>query len=472
MMEFPFVDGVSQAELVRRKELTARELVEAAIARIERFNPALNAVVTSLYDAALSAAEQPIGSGPLAGVPFLLKDLLASYGGAKTTCGSKFLRDFVCDHDSELVKRLKRAGLIIIGKTNTAEFGLLPTTEPELFGPTLNPWDPTRTPGGSSGGAAAAVAGGLVPLAHGNDGGGSIRIPASCCGVFGIKPTRARNPLGPDFGDIMNGLVVEHALTRSVRDSAALLDVTAGPDLGDPYCTPPLERPLLEEVGRDPGRLRIAFTAICGETRAHPDCVRALHDCAGVLARLGHEVEEDAPSFDRRSFRQAFNIVWATGCAKSIKGAVRAVGRTPMEEELEPFTRALYELGKEQTASAYLQAVERLQRIARKVAGFFVDYDVLLTPTLAEPPVPLKTFAVTAEDPLAVIDRAWNFAPFTALANATGQPAMSVPLFWNDTGLPIGSHFLGRFGEEGKLFRLGSQLEAEKPWAKKTPAVL
>jgi amidase len=258
--EFAFLDATDQAKLVRKKEVQAIELVEAAIERIERLNPTLNAVVTTMYDQARKAATGDLPEGPFTGVPFLLKDLLAQYNGVRMTMGSKLFRDFVADHDSELVKRLKRAGVIILGKTNTPEFGILPTTEPLLFGPTHNPWDTARTTGGSSGGSAAAVAAGMVPMAHGNDGGGSIRIPASCCGVFGLKPTRARNPLGPDFGDLMSGLVAEHVLTRSVRDSAALLDATSGPDLGDPYWAPPPARPFLEEVGVDPGRLRIAFT--------------------------------------------------------------------------------------------------------------------------------------------------------------------------------------------------------------------
>lgn len=256
-----------------------------------------------------------------------------------------------------------------------------------------------------------------------------------------------------------------------MRDSAALLDITSGPDLGDPYWAPPLERPLYEEVGRDLGRLKIAFTVFAGQSSVHPDCAHALHDCALLLASLGHEVTEDAPSFDFCSFREAFNTVWAAGCAKSIEAAIRELGRSPEKNELEPFTCALYQVGKRQTASAYLQAVETLQKITRKIARFFVEYDILLTPTLAEPPVPLNTFAMAAGGPFAVIDRAWKFTPFTALANATGQPAMSVPLFWNHSDLPIGSHFLGRFGEEAKLFRLGSQLEAEKPWANKMPSL-
>ena len=295
--EFAFLDAIAQAALVRSREVSPIELVDAAIARIERLNPHLNAVVTTMYEEARRIAQGRLPSGPFGGVPFLLKDSLASYAGVHTTSASRLLRDRVCDHDSELVARLKRAGLIVLGKTNLPEFGLLPTTEPHLFGATRNPWNPQRTPGGSSGGAAAAVSAGMVTMAHGTDGGGSIRIPASCCGVFGLKPTRARNPSGPDHGDVRGGLVVEHALTRSVRDSAALLDATAGPDAGDPYCAPAPRRPFLHEVGVDPGRLRVAFSAHT-LVPLHNDCAVALHDAAMLCHDLGHEVIEAKPRID------------------------------------------------------------------------------------------------------------------------------------------------------------------------------
>lgn len=273
--ELAFLDATAQAELVRRKEVTPLELVDAAIERVERVNPSLNAVVTPMYDLARESAAGGLPDGPFTGVPFLLKDLFASYAGVRMTFGSEFLRDFVPDHDSELVARLKRAGLVTIGKTNTPEFGILPTAEPTLFGPCRNPWDTGRSTGGSSGGSAAAVAAGMAPMAHANDAGGSIRIPASCCGVFGLKPTRARNPLGPDIGDVFGGIVVEHAVTRSVRDSAALLDATSGPDTGDPYWAPPPQRPFIQEVGAGPGRLKIAVvTESPMGGPVHEDCGR------------------------------------------------------------------------------------------------------------------------------------------------------------------------------------------------------
>ena len=302
MTDLAFLDTTALAELVRRKEVQPVELVEAAIERIERLNPMLNAVVTPMYEQGRAAATGKLPDGPFVGVPFLLKDLLAFYKGVRWTATMALLRDFVADHDSELVVRLKRSGLIpLLGKTNLCEFGLLPTTEPHLFGPCRNPWDTERTTGGSSGGSAAAVAAGMVPMAHGNDGGGSIRIPASCCGLFGLKPTRGRNPLGPSFGDIMNGLVAEHAITRSVRDSAALLDATSGPDVGDPYWAPPPLRPFVQEVGVDPGRLRIAFTTVAPTgVSIHPDCISAVQDAASFCADLGHEVVEAAPVIDAK----------------------------------------------------------------------------------------------------------------------------------------------------------------------------
>jgi amidase len=464
--EYSRLDAIALTELVLRKEVTPRELVEAAIERIEELNPTLNAVVTPMYEQALSAANSPTIDGPFAGVPFLLKDLLAAYAGVKMTLGSTLFRDFVTDHDSELVARLKRAGLIIVGKTNTPELGILPTTEPRLFGPSRNPWDTSRTTGGSSGGSAAAVAAGMVPMAHANDGGGSIRIPASCCGLFGLKPTRARNPLGPDFGDLMSGLVVEHAVTRSVRDSAALLDATSGPDSGDPYWAPPPARPFIMEVGADPGKLRIAFTTQTATgASVHEDCVRAVEDAAALCADLGHEVVEAAPELDGELIAHAFNVIWSSGCASTLNLL------NPKQDQVEPLTWALYEVGRHYTAADYLHALVTMQRVSRQIADFMVDYDALLTPTLAEPPVPLGTFDAPPDDPLKGLRRAKEFVPFTPICNITGQPAMSVPLFWNAEVLPIGTHFIGRFGDEATLFRLASQLEQARPWADRRPPV-
>jgi amidase len=470
--ETALLDATAQADLVRRKEVKAIELVGAAIERIERLNPTLNAVVTPMYDLARKTAAGPLPEGPFAGVPYLLKDFLASCAGVRMTLGASLMRDFVADHDCELVKRLKRAGLVILGKTSTPELGLLPTTEPRLFGPCRNPWDTTRTTGGSSGGSAAAVAAGMVAMAHGNDGGGSIRIPASCCGLFGLKPTRGRNPLGPDFGDVLSGLVAEHAITRSVRDSAALLDCTSGPDVGDPYWAPPPARPFLEEVGADPGRLRIAFTVDAGpDIRIHKDCVTAVRDAASLCTELGHDVVERAPDIQREAVNRSFMAVWAAGCTANLEGISYVTGKKLGPDQVEPLTWALHEMGLKIRASDYLLSLIVFQKLGRDLHRFMADYDVLLTPTLGEPPVPLGTFDPPPDNPLLGFVRTAQFVPFTPIANATGQPAMTVPLFWNDEGLPVGVHFMGRFGDEATLFRLAAQLEQARPWSNRRPPV-
>jgi amidase len=447
-------------------------LVDAAIGRIERWNPRINAVVTPLFEPARAAAKEPLPDGPFRGVPFLVKDLGAggTLAGVRMTMGTAFMSRFVPDHDSELVKRLKRSGLIILGKTNTPELGILPTTEPRFLGVCRNPWDLNRTTGGSSGGSAAAVAAGFVPMAHANDGGGSIRIPASCCGLFGLKPTRARTPLGPDYGDLFSGLIADHAVTRSVRDCAALLDATAGADVGDPYWAPPPERPFLQEVGQNPGKLRIAFTAKApGETAVHPDCAKAVHDAARLCGSLGHEVEEASLDLPWEMISQSFTVLWSAGCAFVIDGLSFVTGKVPHPGEFEPLTWTLYSMGKKQEASAYLLALALLQRFSREVARFFLRHDILLTPTLAEPPLPLGSFDSPPDNPLHGLRMAEKFVPFTPICNITGQPAMSVPLSWNGEGLPVGVHFVGRFGDEATLFRLAAQLEEACPWNKRFP---
>jgi amidase len=467
--ELSQMDATAQAELVRKKEVKPLDLVQAAIDRIERINPRINAVVTRLYDEALAAAETVSIEAPFAGVPFLLKDLAASLAGVPMSSGSRWLKQYVPDRDSELVVRYKRAGLIILGKTNTPEFGILPTTEPALFGPTRNPWNTSLTPGGSSGGSAAAVATGMVPMAHANDGGGSIRIPASCCGVFGLKPTRARNPLGPFLGDVYTGLVAEHAVTRTVRDSAALLDTTSGYAPGDPYCAPPPARPFAQEAGTDPGRLRIAFSAQTPlGTDIHPDCVAAVEDAARLLSDLGHEVVNAAPAYNGELIWKHFMSIWTAGTVWTIRNNVYGLGRRPEEGEIESITSAYQALGETVSAADYLIAVQYFQMLARQIAAFMKDYDVLLSPTLGSPPLPLGSFTPTPEDGLA-LGVASRFVPFTPIFNATGQPAMSVPLFWNSEGLPIGTHFAGRFGDEATLFRLAAQLEQARPWANRRP---
>lgn len=464
--EFQWLDGLAQAELVKKGEVTTGELLEAAIGRNEQLNPALNAVITPMYDEARNAT---VPAGPFHGVPFLLKDLGAAYSGVRLTGGSTALRDYVPTADSELVKRFKQAGLVTFGKTNTPEFGLLPTTEPTLLGACHNPWDLTRTAGGSSGGAAAAVAAGIIPVAHASDGGGSIRIPASCCGLFGLKPTRARTPIGPTMGDVISGLSIHHCVSRSVRDSAALLDAIAGPMLGDPYCAPPQERLYLEEVGLPPRPLKIAFSTVAPNgVPIAPDCVAAVEDAAKLCADLGHHVEEAAPRVNAERFQQTFTAMWAAGCSWSIKGLEFLLEKPADPAEYEPLTWAFHVMGQQISSGDYLLAVQSVQIMARQIAHFFTEYDMWLTPTVAEPPPRLGEFSAP-DNVLHGFQRAMRFVPFTPIANGTGQPAMSVPLYWNEDNLPIGVHFFGRFGDEPTLFRLAAQLETARPWSHKRP---
>jgi len=479
--EYEEHDAIGLAELVRRGEVTASELVEEALARIERRNPAIGAVVHRMDDRAREAAQGFDAGGPdaarrqgaLAGVPMLLKDLMADHEGVPTTSGSRFLEGTVASADSELVRRYKGAGLLPVGKTNACELGLLPTTEPLCYGPTRNPWNLEHSAGGSSGGSAAAVAAGIVPLAHANDGGGSIRIPASCCGLVGLKPTRARNPLGPNVGDVMSGLVCEHVVTRSVRDSAAVLDATAGPDLGDPYWAPPPPRPFLDEVGRDPGRLRIAFwPRTLDGAPIHPECAAAAESAARLCAGLGHEVEEAKIPLSQDALSQAFMAIWASGCTATIDGLALVTGREVREDRFEPLTWAMYRIGSTITAAQYQLAVGALQRAAREIAGFFERYDIWLTSTLGAPPLPLGVIDGNESDAVKAFEPLFGYVPYTAVCNGTGQPAISLPLHWSEAGLPIGVQLAGRFGDEGLLLCLAAQLEAERPWFDRRPPAL
>jgi amidase len=486
-------DGLGLAELVRKKEVKPSELVEEAISRIEKLNAQLNAVIYKMYELARKAADGDIPDGPFKGVPFLMKDIMMAYAGVPLTNGSRFLKDFVPDHDSELVKRFKAAGLIVVGKTNTSEFGLVPITEPELFGPTNNPWDLGRTPGGSSGGSAAAVAARMVPLAYGADGGGSIRIPASCCGVFGLKPTRGRNPMGPDFGEGWRGLACSHVLTRSVRDSAAMLDATAGPDIGAPYYAVPPARPFLSEVGTDPGKLRIAFTSkpfLSGIV--DKDCVKGLEATGKLCQNLGHEVIEATLQIDGRAFAKAFLTIACVETRATIEEAEVLLNRKAAFKDFEPSTWVLGLLGRRCRAPELSKSLNLVQRTARQIGEFFEKYDVLLTPTLAMPPLVTGALQLKGSQLVAMkllgrlnagglismfsgidvlAEHVFGFVPYTPLFNVTGQPAMSVPLYWNDEGLPIGMQFVGRYGDEATLFRLASQLEKARPWSQRIPPI-
>ena len=473
--ELADLDSIGQAALVRGGEVTAAELVQAAIERVERHNPSVNAVVTRMYDLALERAAQPLPDGPLAGAPFLLKDFLAEYEGVRFTEASASLRHNVSTADSELVRRYKAAGLITVAKTNLPELAIGVTTEPRLFGPTRNPWSLDRLPGGSSGGAGAAVALGMTPMAHGNDAGGSIRIPASCCGVFGLKPTRGRNPLGPVFGDLISGLVAEHALTRSVRDSAALLDATAGADVGDPYPAPAQSGTFLSSVEGDPGRLRVAFSESTplGDPM-HADCVAAVREAASLCEEMGHEVVEAMPEFDAETVWLSVTKLIAVGVAWTIAHWDRELGRDGKhsEDDFEPFILSMAERGRALSAAEYLLTVQDGQRASRDVARFFQQYDVWLTPTLGTPPPPLGTFAYSPDnDPFEHRRKMAGFSPFTYIFNVTGQPAASVPLHWNDDGLPIGVHLAARYGDESTIFRLAAQMEEARPWAPRLSAL-
>lgn len=472
MQNYPYFDAVGLAQLVKRGEVSPAELVEAAIARIEQVNPQVNAVIHKMYDSARAVAKKASFSGPFAGVPFLMKDLLAFVKDEPLSMGSKLMKDFIAPHDSELVRRIRRAGFVLLGKTNTPEFGLPPTTEPVAFGPTRNPWNLNRSSGGSSGGAAAAVAAGMVPAAHGNDGGGSIRIPAACCGVFGMKPTRGRFTLAPDLGDYLSGFVVQGVLTRSVRDSALWYDLMAGPAPGDPYFAPPPQRPYSEIIDGDPPRLRIGFTTrppLGGEVSA--DSRAGVAATVKLLRDLGHEVEEREISVPEEFFAENFVPIWTSGVAQSFDFIGKTRGDPVRAEEVEPFSWALYQVGRVQSASDYLRAVQACQLISRQVAAEFASMDVWLTPVLGQPPVELGALDFVPEDPMRAFLRGKDFVPFTALCNMTGQPAMSVPLYWNEEGLPMGSHLVGRYGDETTLFKLAAQLERAQPWLERRPSL-
>jgi Asp-tRNA(Asn)/Glu-tRNA(Gln) amidotransferase A subunit family amidase len=465
-----FVDGLGLAAKVRSGEVSAVELVETAIQRIETHNPSLNAIVAKAFEQALEAAKKQTPDGPFAGVPFLLKDLGGALKGVPFTGGSRFFKDACPPVDSILVQRYKAAGLIPLGRTNTPEFGLNASTEPVLFGPTHNPWDLEKTPGGSSGGSAAAVAAGLVPLAHASDGGGSIRIPASCCGLFGLKTTRARNTMAPYLGESLAGCSVEHVVSRTVRDSAAALDATAGPAPGDPYMAPPPAQPYLDQVEREPKQLRIAIsTKAFSDVPVHADCVSATEKTGKLCEKLGHIVEEAAPTFDSDSLDQDYNNLFAVGATANIRQRASGLGKEPDKAGFENVTWAMMQQADQLRASDYVQILNRLHGISRAIAAFFETYDLLLTPTLATPPVPLGHLNMMSEDLADYVNRLWHFAAFTYQFNVTGQPAMSMPLFWNDDNLPIGTQFVGRYGDEATLFQLAGQLERAAPWHDRWP---
>jgi amidase len=470
------MDATDQAALVRSNQASPLELVDAAIAAIEKLNPELNAVIHPLFDRARAEAAGPLPDGPFKGVPFLLKDLGAVLDGTPFSEGSAFAGDYVTrGGDQELTARFRAAGFVICGKTNTPEFGILPTTEPHRFGATRNPWDPTRTTGGSSGGSAAAVASGMVPVAHANDGGGSIRIPASACGLVGLKPTRGRVSLAPRYGDVTSGLVCEHVVSRSVRDSAAILDATSGPVPGDPYAAvAPRFGTFAEAAFRPPERLRIALMvdSPVGSV-VHLDCVAAARSAAALCESLGHEVVEPKLAVDGDQLLEHFINVWSAGTAWTMLDWEERIGRLATPDDVEALTWAMVSMGRALDAGHYLKSVEELQKMGRQMAAFFDDngVDLLLTPTLGQPPVPLGSFEPTPENPLNGLFVAGDFVPFTPVFNATGQPAISVPLSNNPDGLPIGVQFVARTGDEETLLSVAGQLEQAAPWADRVPRI-
>ena len=472
-------DATAQAELIRSGQASPSELVDEAIGRIEALNPELNAVITPLFEKARAAASSPdLPDGPFRGVPFLLKDLACHSAGDPMYEGARFLRDagWVEHEDTVLAARFRAAGFVFCGKTNVPEFGILPTTETEAFGPARNPWDTSRSTGGSSGGSAAAVAAGLVAAAHGNDGGGSIRIPAAHCGLVGLKPSRGRISLGPDTGDVMTGLVNEGVLTRSVRDTAAILDAVMGSTSRDPYAAPPLPGPLVAELDAEPRQLRIALrTAPPGrQYETHPDCVEAAHVAARLLESLGHAVDEvELEALDAEGVTETFLQRWGAGTAWVLDYWERKVGRAPTADDVEPLTWALAELGRGVTAADYLSAIEAHQVLAWKLAEWqeTAGYDLVLTPTTAEPAPPLGSFAAPDDQPLMPIVRATPFAAFTAGLNMTGAPAISLPLHVDAQGLPVGAQLVAPYGREDVLIRVAAQCERAAPWSDRRPAV-
>ena len=474
--ELARLDAIAQAELVRRGEVTPLELVDAAIERIEKLNPELNAVITPLYEKARAAARHPnLPQGPFRGVPFLVKDAVCHTAGDPYHCGMRFLRDlgWVEQEDTYLAARFRAAGFVFVGKSNTPELAFSPTTEPLAYGPTRNPWDPRRSPSGSSGGSAAAVASGMVAVAHGNDLGGSIRMPASACGLVGLKPTRARSTLGPQLGEFWWELTHEHVLTRSVRDSAAVLDAISGPAVGDPYSAPPPERPFLDEVGRPPGSLRIGLcTRVPGTgDEPHPDCRAAAENAAHLLEDLGHAVEPSGPTvLERAEDFAGAGLVMMVSIARELDRWSARTGRTIGQHDVEPTNWWAAQIGRAVSAPQYVEATEQLHRAARALAAWWEEgFDVLVTPMLSQPPPLLGPLGPEGGDPAQVLARWGAFAPYAIPFNVSGQPAISLPLYWNDDGLPIGVQLVAAYGREDVLIQLASQLEAALPWRDRLP---
>jgi Asp-tRNA(Asn)/Glu-tRNA(Gln) amidotransferase A subunit family amidase len=465
-------DALGLAELVRRKEVSPTELLEAAIERVEARNPAVNAVTMKLYDYGRKQIADGLPDGPFRGVPFLMKDLTSPVAGVKMTRGSRFFADTPpSPADSEHVKRLRKAGLVIFGRTNTCELGLSLTCEPRLHGPTRNPWNLAHISGGSSGGAAAAVAARVLPIAHASDGFGSIRAPAACCGLVGLKPTRSRNTFAPFAGEGLGGVSTEHAVSLSVRDSAALLDATRGAGAGDPYVAPLPARPFIEEVSAKPAALKIAWTAKAPSgAPIDVECLRLLKETVKLCADLGHRVEERDPEIDGAAIVPTFLTLASANTVVNLASHPTA-GRPAREREVERITWLTAKMGEKITAADYVRATQTAHRLGRQMAAFHADWDVLLTPGLASPAVKLGWLDMMMEDVDEYWRRVFAFSPFTVWFNLTGQPGMMLPLGQSTGGLPLAVQLVGRFGDESTLIRLGAQLESARPWFGRKPAL-
>ena len=464
-------DALGLAGLVKTKQVSAKELLDLAIARTEALNPRYNFISQNHFDLARTTVAKGVPDGPFAGVPWLIKDLNTYIAGQVTQNGSRIYRDFRPNYTSELVKRHERAGLVIFGKTTTPEFGLTGTTESVVTGATRNPWNIEHSSGGSSGGSAVAVALGVIPAAHATDGGGSIRIPASACGLFGLKPSRGRVPMGPPRTEGWGGMSCHHEITRTVRDSAALLDATHGPELGARYSAPTPERPYLEEVTREPGRLRIALMLTPpSNTPVAPECIEAARNAAKLCESLGHIVEEAAPKLDAAALGMASFVMTGASVAADLEDRAKALGVPLSLDLVEPVTMMFRDVGAKFQATDWVRANIAFQDAARTLAEFMQNYDVILTPTLAETPQKLGALSLSQEVQT-YLRNVTPYSPFAALFNQTGQPSMSVPLAMSKSGLPIGVMFSGRYGDEATLFRLAGQLERAAPWAQRRPVV-
>ncbi|CAB3789655.1 amidase [Pararobbsia alpina] len=470
--EYRQCDATQLAQWVANGVVSPRELLETAIARAEAVQPTINAITQKHFDLARTAIDQGLPTGPFTGVPFLLKDVSVQMAGTSTSNSSKLYAGVIAQQDSTLVSRYRQAGLVIFGKTNTPEMGLAASTETALNGTTRNPWDLSRTPGGSSGGAAAAVAAGIVPAAQGSDGGGSIRIPASCCGLFGFKPTRARTPLGPFVGEGWGSMASVHVLTRSVRDSAALLDATQGLSPGDPYAAPPVARPYVEEMTTPPGRLRVALQlAPLSGSPVDAACITAARDAARLLESLGHEVEQALPPGNAEELSTAAWALVAVGVAATLHRRARILGRELREDDVEPVTWQAVRHAATLSAIQLENARLAIHLQGRRMATFHERYDIVLSPTLGQVPVALGPQSMSNPDLDAYSAALKRFTPFTSLFNMTGQPSMSVPLHWTPDELPVGVMFSAAFGNDDLLFRLARQLEQARPWFDHVPSV-